>query len=145
MTVFSPVIPGWLVKFVPSTRTSTLRRSSPRRKLRDKDRLSENAVGPRIVFRPAFPYVPGRGIAKAARLKYCPGAAASIGAPVESARPLPTAPVPPVFDWLPSTRAVKGDPERAVIPPLSVQSCSSFPAVVLADRNAPFPAGEDSI
>src|SRR5262249_50011138 len=131
-------------KFAPSTRTSTLRRSSPSRKLRDKDRLSENDAGPRIVFRPALPYAPGRGIAKAARLKYCPEAIASSGAPVEFARPLPTAPVPPVLDWLPSTRAVKGDPHRAVIPPLSVQSCNSFPAVVLADRNAPFPAGDDS-
>ena len=47
---------------------------------------------------------------------------ASSEAPVEFARPLPTAPVPPVFDWLPRTRAVKGDPELAEIPPAPPQA-----------------------
>ncbi len=44
-----------------------------------------------------------------------------MGAPVASARPLPTTPVPPESARLPSTRAVKGPPERAVMPPLRVQ------------------------
>ena len=48
-----------------------------------------------------------------------------MGRPVASARLLPTAPVPPESDRLPSTMAVNGLPERKVNPPLRDQPRSS--------------------
>src|SRR5690349_8252721 len=86
------------------------------------EEFSENVLGPSITFRPALPKRPAGGMANAAGLKNSPQQ--STAKPVASARPLPTDPVPPVSDWLPSTRAVRGVPVEKLTVPCQVQSLS---------------------
>ena len=72
-----------------------------------------------MVLCPALPKRPAAGMVNAIGLKN--PTPLSMGSPVASARPLPTAPVPPWSDRLPSTCAVNGAPERMVVDPFSVQ------------------------
>src|SRR5690242_20414241 len=89
---------------------------------RPSEELSEKVPGPSIVLRPASPNLPLGGMVNAAGLKKRPQQSTEV--PVASARPLPTAPVPPVSERLPRTRAVSGEPLDSAMVPCSVQSFS---------------------
>src|SRR6266487_2090774 len=58
---------GWLAKLKNSARNS-IRRLSLQRSLLTNDKSTFFIVGPRAMFRPAFPNVPAAGIANAALL-----------------------------------------------------------------------------
>src|SRR5262245_21769651 len=88
---------------------------------RPSPRFMDARGRPGIVLRPGLPNRPSGGIVNAAGLKKPDPAVMS--APVASARPLPT--LPPVFERLPSTRAVYGVPELYVMLPESDQLPSS--------------------
>src|SRR5689334_9781563 len=84
--------------------------------------LTRNAPGPSIVLRPAFPYVPAAGTAKAAVLnqRAIEGSEIVIGAPVRLARRVPLTPRATSVTS-PTTRAVKGAPDSAVTVPVQTQ------------------------
>src|SRR5205814_8332834 len=87
-------------------------------------------MGPVIVSRPAVPHWPAAGMANAAKLNGCPGAAASTGSPVASARTLPVMPVPVVVERTPPTMGVSGVPlptERLLVTLQSLNTAAFHP------------------
>ena len=67
------------------------------------------------------------------------------GSPVASARKLAEAPVPPLLERLPATRAVSGVPELAVKVPFSVQPENALVFQPPLRKKPWMPTGEESM
>ena len=89
-----------------------------------------------MVFRPAVPSWPEAGSANAAVLKKSSVVLSErgrlTGRPVASGRSEANTPEPLLFDWLPATCAVNGEPDCTVVTPLICQ----LPMIRAADAAA---------
>src|SRR5215471_2034492 len=83
-----------LSTFVAAIRYSKLSRW-PNRTARATLMSTENALGPRIEWRPASPQVSGAGVVNAAAFAYEPAVTGAMGTPVSEGR-IPTTPVPSI-------------------------------------------------